>query len=112
MKKLFLILLLIFAFVMGASSQITSSSTVKPYNGDEYIVFTFTNTSNDYVKKNVTIKYVTSDGKYSFVRMTKFRVSFSPNEVLKGNFNFIADNDMILKSNGKYSVQSLEVIFE
>lgn len=112
MKKLILLLLIIFAFVLGASSQVTSSSTVKSYNGDEYIVFTFTNTSNSYVNKDVTIKYVTSDGKYSFVRLKKFDINLSPNEVMKGNFTYIADNNMILKSNGKYSVKSFEVIFE
>ncbi|CAG7581629.1 MAG: hypothetical protein SLAVMIC_00937 [uncultured marine phage] len=113
MKKLFFLLILLFVFIYSSFSQVKSDYTYQEKSGVEYVVFTFTNTSSDYVTKDVVITYQYTDGKYTYPMTKKFDINLVPKEVKKGKLNYISDNYMILKSKDKnYTLTSFEVTFE
>lgn len=115
MKNILTILLLLTSFI--ATSQIDVSRETKEKDGIEYLVFTFTNTTDEYVNKGVTISYMYYDGKLYHPYKEKFSVSLSPNEVYTGNLSYTTrDNKMILAktagSDNKMKLQKVEVSFE
>ena len=115
MKNILTILLLLTSFI--ATSQIDVSRETKEKDGTEYLVFTFTNTTDEYINKEVTISYMYYDGKLYHPYKEKFKVNLSPNEVYKGTLAYISrDNKMILAvragENGQMELKNVEVNFE
>ena len=99
-RKLKLLILLILFTVLSfmAFSQVDYSYKNKVKNGEEFVVFTFENTSDDYVQKKVIISYMYYDGNLYHPHKKVFSISMSPREVFSGTLSYTTrDNNMILK---------------
>jgi hypothetical protein len=83
-----------------AFTQVDYTHDTKVKNGEKFIVFTFENTSNDYVQKEVTISYMYYDGSLYHPYTKTFSLSMSPKEVYSGTLSYTTrDNNMIIRVN-------------
>lgn len=94
-----LILLIIFIVIsIMAFTQVDYSHNREFKNGEEFIVFTFENTSDDYVEKEVTISYMYYDGNLYHPHKKVFTISMSPQEIFSGTLSYTTrDNNMIIR---------------
>jgi len=110
-----LLLLVIFTLLsIMAFTQVDQTHERKVKNGEEFIVFTFENTTDGYVQKDVTISYMYYDGKYYHPYKKVFSLSMSPNEVYKGTLSYTTrDNNMIIKvKTDRLNLERFDVEFD
>lgn len=111
--KRFLLLVLFILLSIYSFTQVNYSYDNKFKGSEEFVVFTFENTSDDYIQKEVTITYMYYDGNLYHPYKKTFNLSMSPKEVYRGNLSYTTrDNNMIIKvKTDKLELKKFDVSF-